>query len=168
MEVSSYRPGETTLELFNSPFGPDPATFFLYKRMMAIEDAKQQTGAQANAKVREALYRDSTLTPQEKNLLDDWIIHDMTIIPQDKDVDYSNQDSFAVSQMSDSAVRHWESVREAFPGLSGEDYRTAWEICQRRGTTASPYTQERKQRDLMEALGLSRRDAWRLMQAVKG
>lgn len=168
MEVSSYRPGETTMELFNSPFGPDPATFFLYKRMMAIEDAKQQTGAQANAKVREALYRDSTLTPQEKNLLDDWIIHDMTIIPQDKDVDYSNQDSFAVSQMSDSAVRRWESVHEAFPELSGEDYKTAWEICQRRGTIAKPYTQERKQRDLMEALGLSQRDAWRLIQAVKG
>ncbi len=166
MEVSSYKPGETTLELFNSPL--DPATFFLYKRMMAIEDAKQQGGAQANANVREALYKDSTLSPQEKNLLDDWIIHDMTIIPQDKDVDYSNQDSFAVSQMSDSAVRRWENVHAAFPDLSGEDYRTAWEICQRRGTTASPYTQERKQRDLMEALGLSQRDAWRLIQAVKG
>ena len=166
MEVSSYRPEGAVLELFNSPL--DPATFFLYKRMMAIEDAKQQGGAQANANVREALYKDSTLNPQEKNLLDDLIIHDMTIIPRDKDVDYSNQDSFAVSQMSDSAVRRWENVHAAFPDLSGEDYRTAWEICQRRGTTASPYTQERKQRDLMEALGLSQRDAWRLMQAVKG
>ena len=166
MEVSSYRPEGAVLELFNSPL--DPATFFLYKRMMAIEDAKQQGGAQANANVREALYKDSTLTPQEKNLLDDLIIHDMTIIPRDKDVDYSNQDSFAVSQMSDSAVRRWQSVHEAFPELSGEDYKTAWEICQRRGTTASPYTQERKQRDLMEALGLSQRDAWRLIQAVKG
>lgn len=162
MQVSDYKPdSETTIELMNSPL--DPATFFLYKRMMSIEDEKKQPSAQANENVRNALKNDSSLTPKEKNLLDDWIISDVTIIPQDKDVDYSSDESFAVSQMSDSAQRHWEYVRDK-TGISSQDYQTAWSICSR---SEKGYHKEDRIRDLMDQLGLSRPEANRLWNAVK-
>ena len=159
--VSDFQMSDTYRELLQSPM--DPATFFLYKRMMSIEDDKQQTSAQANANVRNALKNDSSLSAKEKNILDDWIISDVTIIPQHKDVDYSSDESFALSQMSDSAQRHWEYVRDR-TGISSGDYQTAWSICNR---SEKGYHKEDRIRDLMNQLGISKPEANRLWNAVK-
>ena len=159
--VSDFQMSDTYRELLQSPM--DPATFFLYKRMMSIEDDKQQTSAQANANVRNALKNDSSLSAKEKNILDDWIISDVTIIPQHKDVDYSSDESFALSQMSDSAQRHWEYVRDR-TGISSGDYQTAWSICNR---SEKGYHKEDRIRDLMNQLGISKPEANRIWNAVK-
>ena len=159
--VSDFQMSDTYRELLQSPM--DPATFFLYKRMMSIEDDKQQTSAQANANVRNALKNDSSLSAKEKNILDDWIISDVTIIPQHKDVDYSSDESFALSQMSDSAQQHWEYVRDR-TGISSGDYQTAWSICNR---SEKGYHKEDRIRDLMNQLGISKPEANRIWNAVK-
>ena len=84
-------------------------------------------------------------------------------MPQHKDVDYSSDESFALSQMSDSAQRHWEYVRDR-TGISSGDYQTAWSICNR---SEKGYHKEDRIRDLMNQLGISKPEANRIWNAVK-
>ena len=144
-------PSKWILEAMQSPL--PPADVILYRaRANQLEN---------NEKVREEIFRDGGLSSNEKNLLDDLILSDGFYIPRDRNVDYSDRDSFAVSQMSDSAVEHWPLIREKMGNVSGELYGEAWEIFTRKGTKAKPYKKEQKIKDL-QGLGLSYAEAAKL------
>ena len=84
--------------------------------------------SEANAAVRKALFSDGRLTQGQKEFLDRTMLSDGIYIPKDLDVDYSNAESFAISQMSDGAQKRWPGVKERFPSLTPEQYAQAWSI----------------------------------------
>lgn len=148
--------------------GLSPASVIYYKDMLSREKKKDGVSSRdAGQTVRNAIYRDGTLTASQKNALDDMVISDVIVIPQDKNVDYSNEDSFVVSQMSDSAVKHWPLVQKQMPDVTGEQYQTAWKIATTSGTKKDPYTEREKKQDMREELDLSASEVARLWRIIE-
>ena len=133
--------------------GLSPSAVIYYKDMLSREE--KQT-------VRNAIRNDSSLNAAQKNALDDLVISDVIVIPDKKDVDYSSDDSFVISQMSESAMERWPLVQEGMPGITGEQYQTAWDIAHRKGTKEEPYTQKQKKQDLREELDLTDQEVKRI------
>lgn len=158
-----YQPDRKTLEMLNSPL--PKADYFLYKTMLAAEK-KKGTDREANEAVRQNLMGNDTLSAEEKHGLDELLLNDNFIIQKDVQVDYSNRDTFQVSQMSDGAQKHWELAQRAVDGITPEQYAAAWEIFTRSGTKKRPYTKDMKVRDLVEELGLSRLEVNKLLTAL--
>ena len=137
--------------------GLPPGAVLIYR------DLKNRDSGMENERLRQLIRADSSLSTAQKNALDDLLLTDGFWVPQHKDVDYSSDESFALSQMSDSAQRHWEYVRGR-TGISSGDYQTAWSICNR---SEKGYHKEDRIRDLMNQLGISKPEANRIWNAVK-
>ena len=137
--------------------GLPPGAVLIYR------DLKNRDSGMENERLRQLIRADSSLSTAQKNALDDLLLTDGFWVPQHKDVDYSSDESFALSQMSDSAQRHWEYVRDR-TGISSGDYQTAWSICNR---SEKGYHKEDRIRDLMNQLGISKPEANRIWNAVK-
>lgn len=63
-------------------------------------------------------------------------------------------------------MKHWPIVQEEMPGITGEQYRSAWDIVQRTGTKKDPYTKSEKKQDMREELDLTTQEVnrlWNLM-----
>lgn len=146
--------------------GLSPAAVIYYRDMLKRE-GKHKTSGEANSAVRNAIFKDSFLNTAQKNALDNLMITDGLYIVQNKDVDYSDEDSFYVTQLSDSAVKHWSLVHEKMPGLSGEQYGTAWEISNRKKPDGKAYPKAEKLRFLREELDLTAVEAKRLYGLMK-
>lgn len=103
--------------------------YFTYRaRRNELEDsADKEVARSANATIRREIMDDSSLTDAQKSALDRYLLNDITVIPKDMNVDYSNEESFLISQMSDSAQRRWPGIRDRF-GLSAEEYQEAVRI----------------------------------------
>ena len=103
--------------------------YFTYRaRRNELEDsADKEVARSANATIRREIMDDSSLTDAQKSALDRYLLNDITVIPKDMNVDYSSQESFLISQMSDSAQRRWPGIRDRF-GLSTEEYQEAVRI----------------------------------------
>lgn len=107
--------------------GIDFGIYLEYKDLLA-ERKEAGNSSSANAAVRKALFADRRLTQSQKEFLDRNLLSDDIHIPKDLNVDYSNAEAFAISQMSDGAQKRWAAVKSRFPDITPEQYAQAWSI----------------------------------------
>lgn len=108
--------------------GLSPTTVILYRDMLSREKEKSST-KEANSTVRQKIFQDSGLNAAQKGALDDIVISDGIYIPKEVNVDYSSNESFIISQMSEGAQKRYGSISAQF-GLDAETYQKAWNIYQ--------------------------------------
>lgn len=109
-----------------------PAEVFLAYRDMRNKlegSADKEIAQNANAIVRKDIMNDSGLTAEQKSTLDQYLLNDISTIPKDLDVDYTNEETFVITQMSDGAKKRWPGIKEQFD-ITPEQYRDAWSIYQ--------------------------------------
>lgn len=109
--------------------GLSPSTVIVYRDMLSREKDKGKETADANGAVRNAIRNDSTLSAAQKSALDDIVIPDGVYIPKELKVDYTNGETFVISQMSDSAQKRYAGIKNQF-GMDAETYSKAWSIYQ--------------------------------------
>ena len=97
--------------------------------MLSREKDKGKTTADVNSAVRNAIRSDSSLSVAQKAALDDIVISDGVYIPKDLKVDYTNKETFVISQMSAGAQKRYNSIKNQF-GMDAETYSKAWSIYQ--------------------------------------
>ena len=145
--------------------GLKPADIIRYRDLLArTEKQKENAGEkgaakQANDLTREAILNDSSLTVEQKNALDDMLINDIRIIPEDKDVDYSDYETYKITQMTDSARKHWPLLRDGF-GLDPDTYQEVWSICQNNKLKAA------QKRQKLYDMGLNGAGIWKAIRKV--
>ena len=124
----AYVPDKWVLNAYNASVetGLPISTIVSYRCMMSAED-EVNTRTVANANVRAAILADPTMTKEQKDILDDILINDNTTIPQDKKVDYTNYETFVITQMSDGAQKRWTNIKKQFQ-ISVDTYKEAWSI----------------------------------------
>ena len=109
--------------------GLSAATVIVYRDMLSREKGKGKTTADANGAVRNAIRKDTTLSAAQKSALDDIVIPDGVYIPKELKVDYTNGETFVISQMSAGAQKRYNSIKNQF-GMDAETYSKAWNIYQ--------------------------------------
>lgn len=109
--------------------GIPTSAVIVYRDMLSREKDKNQTTDEANSAVREAIRNDTTMTAAQKTALDDIVISDGMYISKDLKVDYTNNETFIISQMSDGAQKRYSGIKNQF-GLDAETYSKAWAIYQ--------------------------------------
>lgn len=115
--ISEYEPSSWVKKV--EAYGVDPADAILYRAAKrALEDADVEGVTQ---ELRSMLMEDTSLTSGEKAAID------KAILSEKSQVDYSSQESFLISQMSDAAQSRWPGIRDRF-GLSAEEYQEAVRI----------------------------------------
>lgn len=107
MSISQYEPPEWIQNVVSS--GVDPATAILYHESEADTETK-----------RRMLMNDNTLTPEEKSAIDKALFNDGMFIPKEVDVDYSSEEAFTITQLSDAGQKKWEAAQRW--GMPYEDY----------------------------------------------
>lgn len=96
--------------------GLSEADYYLYKYYLNKKD--ENGNSLKSEEKREILKNNTTLSAQEKNMLDDLLIDDFTFIPKDVSVDYSSDESFVVSQMSSGEKEKYSLVQGILPAES--------------------------------------------------
>lgn len=115
--ISEYEPSSWVKKV--ESYGVDPADAILYRAAKrALEDADVEGVTQ---ELRSMLMADTSLSGGEKAAID------KAILSEKSQVDYSSQESFLISQMSDAAQSKWPGIRDRF-GLSAEEYQEAVRI----------------------------------------
>lgn len=133
--VSSYEPSKWILNAKNAEASGIPAgTYIYYKNRLSDLKESMNTSA-ANAALRNELFQDSRLSAEKKTELDNYLITDGFYISKDVNVDYSNDESFKITQMSDGAQKRWDGIKSRF-GLDADTYAQAWDIYQTDGIKA--------------------------------
>ncbi len=123
---------------------------YRFKRMELQEDAD-------NTAKRQALYDSKSLSAGAKEAIDSALLSDGFYIPVDKDVKYTDDDAFYVSQMSDSGQKRYEAFAKGY--LTGEEWSRIY----------SAYSAKKKA-DIISGLvaeGWSRADAETLYGWIK-
>lgn len=140
--ISAYQPEDWITETADA--GIDPATAILYKYSDAKSDAK-----------REMLMNDSDLTADQKKALD------LALISDKSKIDYTNEQTFALSHLSDAGQEKWAKA-EAW-GMPYEDYVKYYPICSKsgKGMTKAVVIQ-----NLIDA-GMSQRDAYNFWDLIR-
>lgn len=140
--ISAYQPEDWITETADA--GIDPATAILYKYSDAKSDAK-----------REILMNDPDLTSDQKKALD------LALISDKSKIDYTNEQTFALSHLSDAGQEKWAKA-EAW-GMPYEDYVKYYPICSKsgKGMTKAVVIQ-----NLIDA-GMSQRDAYNFWDLIR-
>lgn len=134
--VSAYEPAKWILNAQEAGSSGVPVgTYIYYKNRLSDLKDRGMNGSEANAQLRNELLTDRNLTNRQKNMLDGFIISDGFYIPKDTNVDYSSQESFIITQMSDGAQKRWNGIKSRF-GIDADTYQRAWKIYQTDGITA--------------------------------
>ncbi len=84
--------------------GIDSDTLTLWRYRFDQAEAR----GDGNEEKRQLLYQ-SSLPAAEKNAIDDIFLNDGVYIPREKDVDYSSDETFWITQMSDSGQQRYET-----------------------------------------------------------
>ncbi len=101
--------------------GIEPFEYLLFKQAFGnIDPTEEMNGSEENKAKRELLYENDTLSADQKGLLDGMLISDGMYIPQEKAVDYSDSDSFTLTQMSEAAQNKWDRAQGL--GYTVEEY----------------------------------------------
>ena len=140
--ISAYQPEDWITETADA--GIDPATAILYKYSDAKSDAK-----------REMLMNDPDLTADQKKALD------LALISDKSKIDYTNEQTFALSHLSDAGQEKWAKA-EAW-GMPYEDYVKYYPICSKSG---KGMTKDVVIQNLIDA-GMSRNDAYGFWDLIK-
>ena len=91
----------------------------VFQDMEEDAQARGLSGKETNREIRDYI-KSLPLSEQEKEALDKAFVSDLTIIPQEYDVDYGSDESFLLTQMSSAAQEKWERARDW--GMSAEEY----------------------------------------------
>lgn len=92
----------------------------LYQGLREISDkaeVEKWDNSEENAKKRQYLFNDSSLTAEQKELLDELLISDVMVIPKDKKVSYQSTGSWRLSQGGENDL----AKGEALAAVSGLD-----------------------------------------------
>ena len=115
--ISEYEPSSWVKKV--EAYGVDPSDAILYRAAKrALEDADVEG---VTSELRSMLMEDTSLTSGEKAAID------KAILSEKSKVDYSSEETFLISQMSDAAQSRWPGIRDRF-GLSAEEYQEAVRI----------------------------------------
>lgn len=90
------------------------------------KELKAYTGENSAEEKRQALMNDKALSANQKAALD------KTLISENSTVDYTNEDTFTISQMSDSARYKWTLAEPS--GISAKEYEKYWKTYFNGGT----------------------------------
>lgn len=134
------------------------ADYYVYKLKRNEYEEKLGKGAAGEA-LRRELMGDKSLTARQKQTLDELLISDNVILQKNVVVDYSDQESFTVTQMSEAAQKKWSRAQEL--GYTAQEYKTYYGIYAQQGKKKDEKLKE------LEAAGLSRREAkafWKAME----
>lgn len=115
--------------------GIDFSVYLEYKDQLSELKEASNTST-ANSQIRRKIFSDSRLTQEQKSVLDETILSDGIYIPKDVNVDYSSDESFTITQMSESAQKRWPGIKEKF-SITAEQYVEAWSIYNQDGVTAA-------------------------------
>ena len=91
----------------------------VFQDMEEDAQARGLSGKETNREIRDYI-KSLPLSEQEKEALDKAFVSDLTIIPQEYDVDYGSDESFLLTQMSSAAQEKWERARDW--GMNAEEY----------------------------------------------
>lgn len=133
------------------------ADYYFYKLKLK-EDCDKRGNKTASEALRRDLMGDKSLTAKQKHTLDELLISDTVIIPKDVKVDYSDRESFTITQMSEAAQKKWSRAQEL--GYTAQEYDKLYGIYAKQGKKKDEKLKE------LEAAGLSRREAkafWKVM-----
>lgn len=112
---------EKTRELAEAGISEGEAIVYrkVFQDMEEDAQARGLSGKETNREIRDYI-KSLPLSEQEKEALDKAFVSDLTIIPQEYDVDYGSDESFLLTQMSSTAQEKWERARDW--GMSAEEY----------------------------------------------
>lgn len=130
-----------------SESGVNPSAAILYHESDADNETK-----------RRMLMNEDTLSASEKHAIDKAILSDGMFIPKDTDVDYTSEESFAITQLSSAGQRKWEKAKEW--GMPYQDYVKYYPICSKSGK------KDEIIQDLISA-GMSRDNAYTFWNLIK-
>ena len=132
-QVSDYEPPNWIKSVEES--GISPTIAILYRRVKSSLEDSGMSQSEVNSEIRRMLMNDNSLSADVKHKVDEAILSDGMYIPKDTNVDYSNEETFAISQMSDGAQKRWEGIKNRF-GIDAETYQATWDIYQDDDLTA--------------------------------
>ncbi len=95
-------------------------TYDFYMAQKAIKADDSLTKKEQNAKIRDMIYR-LNIPSAQKQALDEKFLTDNTFIPQDITVDYSDDESYRITQLSDSQQKKWPTAKSW--GFTPQQYK---------------------------------------------
>ena len=111
---------------YNDSVGLPLDVVLTYRRLKSnIENQEGITNKKANEMVRSVFMSDNSLSATHKGALDEVLVSDVTVIPEDKTIDYTTRETFVVSQMSESAQKRWPDIEKQFK-ISADQYQAAY------------------------------------------
>jgi hypothetical protein len=84
--------------------GMSKANAILYRQTLSNMDK----GGKDADEINDYLFNNNSLTAQQKNKLSQEYVKDYVFVNRQKDIDFSNKESYEVSQMSDKSRAKWE------------------------------------------------------------
>lgn len=100
--------------------------FYMHVRQVRDEGL---TGSEENAKIREYILGVPGLSSQQKQALDESFLSDGRWIPTDMQVDYSDEESFFITQLSSGAQKAWDRFgRYADWEVDPETFSELWDV----------------------------------------
>lgn len=153
--VSTYTPSAWIQKIESA--GIDPGTAILYRSM---KSSLEDSGAEdVNAEIRSLIMADSTMSAEQKSALDKAILTDGMYIPMETNVDYSDNETFSITQLSSAGQKHWPEAKVL--GMDAQTYAYYYPICSASGKKKAEVLQ-----DLMNA-GMTESQANEFWKIIK-
>lgn len=141
--------------------GMSKANAILYRQTLSNMD---KNGKDAD-EINDYLFNNNSLTAQQKNKLSQEYVKDYVFVNRQKDIDFSNKESYEVSQMSESARKHYNEAKKM--GYNAQSYQKAYDIVSKQKEN---YTKDSKIADLQKQCGMSHTQAiefWDMLKKKK-
>lgn len=141
--------------------GMSKANAILYRQTLSNMDKEGKDADEIN----DYLFNNNSLTAQQKNKLSQEYVKDYVFVNRQKDIDFSNKESYEVSQMSESAQKHYGQAKKM--GYNAQSYQKAYDIVSKQQKN---YTKESKIADLQKQCGMSYSQAiefWNMLKKKK-
>ena len=141
--------------------GMSKANAILYRQTLSNMDK----GGKDADEINDYLFNNNSLTAQQKNKLSQEYVKDYVFVNRQKDIDFSNKESYEVSQMSESARKHYNEAKKM--GYNAQSYQKAYDIVSKQKEN---YTKDSKIADLQKQCGMSHTQAiefWDMLKKKK-
>ena len=141
--------------------GMSKANAILYRQTLSNMD---KDGKDAD-EINDYLFNNNSLTAQQKNKLSQEYVKDYVFVNKQKDIDFSSKESYEVSQMSETAQKHYSQAKKM--GYNAQSYQKAYDIVSKQQKN---YTKESKIADLQKQCGMSYSQAvefWNMLKKKK-
>ena len=141
--------------------GMSKANAILYRQTLSNMDK----GGKDADEINDYLFNNNSLTAQQKNKLSQEYVKDYVFVNRQKDIDFSNKESYEVSQMLESARKHYNEAKKM--GYNAQSYQKAYDIVSKQKEN---YTKDSKIADLQKQCGMSHTQAiefWDMLKKKK-